>query len=79
VLFHFNADWLPGGFAGVDVFFVISGFLITGIIFRALEQQRFRLSGFYLSRVRRIVPALAVLCAVLLIAGWFFLLPNAYG
>ncbi|MCI1009021.1 acyltransferase [Pseudomonas oryzihabitans] len=79
VLFHFNADWLPGGFAGVDVFFVISGFLITGIIFRALEQQRFRLSAFYLSRVRRIVPALAVLCAVLLIAGWFFLLPNAYG
>jgi peptidoglycan/LPS O-acetylase OafA/YrhL len=41
VLFHFNASWLPGGFAGVDVFFVISGFLMTGIIFRGIEQEKF--------------------------------------
>ena len=39
VLFHFNASWMPGGFAGVDVFFVISGFLMTGIIFRGVEQE----------------------------------------
>ena len=47
VLFHFNPTWLPGGFAGVDVFFVISGFLMTSIIFRDLEQQRFNLFKFY--------------------------------
>ena len=41
VLFHFNAAWMPGGFAGVDVFFVISGFLMTGIIFRGIEQDNF--------------------------------------
>jgi peptidoglycan/LPS O-acetylase OafA/YrhL len=41
VLFHFNASWMPGGFAGVDVFFVISGFLMTGIIFREIEKKIF--------------------------------------
>ncbi|MFI3245032.1 MAG: acyltransferase family protein [Ferrimonas sp.] len=74
VLFHFHAPWLPGGFAGVDVFFVISGFLMTGIILPALAQQRFSLWRFYQARVRRIVPALAVLCLALLLFGWFFTL-----
>ena len=79
VLFHFKADLLPGGFAGVDIFFVISGYLITGIIFRKLEQNSFSLVGFYKSRAQRIIPALAVMCLVLLAAGWFYLLPLEYG
>ncbi|TMS79630.1 acyltransferase family protein, partial [Pseudoalteromonas sp. S554] len=78
VLFHFNPSWMPGGFAGVDVFFVISGFLMTGIIFKGLEQQNFSIIKFYISRANRIIPALAILCIVLLIFGWFFLSPVDY-
>jgi peptidoglycan/LPS O-acetylase OafA/YrhL len=65
VLFHFNASWMPGGFAGVDVFFVISGFLMTGIIFRGIEQKNFSILRFYVARANRIIPALAVLCLFL--------------
>lgn len=78
VLFHFNASWIPGGFAGVDVFFVISGFLMTGIIFRGIEQENFSILKFYIARANRIIPALAVLCLVLLIFGWFYLTPIEY-
>lgn len=78
LLYHFQPAWLPGGFAGVDVFFVISGFLITGIIMRGMKAGTFTLSGFYRSRAKRIIPALAVLCLVLLVAGWFFMLPLDY-
>ena len=78
VLFHFNPNWMPGGFAGVDVFFVISGFLMTGIIFKGLEQQNFSLIKFYIARANRIIPALAILCIVLLIFGLFFLSPVDY-
>jgi peptidoglycan/LPS O-acetylase OafA/YrhL len=78
VLFHFNAYWLPGGFAGVDVFFVISGFLMTSIIFRRLEQDKFSIMHFYVARANRIIPALAFLCVCLLIFGWFYLIPSEY-
>lgn len=78
VLFHFNASWMPGGFAGVDVFFVISGFLMTGIIFRGIEQENFSILKFYVARANRIIPALAVLCLVLLVFGWFYLTPLDY-
>ena len=78
VLFHFNDSWMPGGFAGVDVFFVISGFLMTGIIFRGLEQKNFSIWKFYIARANRIIPALAVLCCVLLVFGWFYLTPIDY-
>jgi len=78
VLFHFNASWLPGGFAGVDVFFVISGFLMTGIIFKGIEQERFSILKFYIARANRIIPALAMLCFVLLVFGWFYLVPLDY-
>lgn len=78
VLFHFNASWMPGGFAGVDVFFVISGFLMTGIIFRGIEQENFSILKFYVARANRIIPALALLCLVLLVFGWFYLTPLEY-
>jgi peptidoglycan/LPS O-acetylase OafA/YrhL len=78
VIFHAFPDALPGGFIGVDIFFVISGFLITGIITRELEQKRFSLVGFYGRRIRRIFPALIVVLAVTLVLGWLWLLPAAY-
>ena len=76
VLYHFGVPGFAGGFVGVDVFFVISGFLMTGIIIAGLERGNFSLWGFYLARARRIIPALLVLCVSLLILGWFWL-PNA--
>ena len=78
VLFHFYPNLLPGGFAGVDVFFVISGFLMTGIIARGMDSQQFSLVRFYKARAKRIVPALFVLCSALIIFGWFFLIPSEY-
>src|SRR5882757_9826451 len=76
--FHAFPDALPGGFIGVDVFFVISGFLITGIIARELDQQRFSLLGFYQRRIRRIFPALIVVLGTVLVLGWLWMLPAAY-
>lgn len=78
VLFHFNSTWMPGGFAGVDVFFVISGFLMTKIIFKGLEQNNFSILNFYVARANRIIPALALLCLVLLVFGWLYLTPLEY-
>ena len=78
VLFHFDANWLPGGFAGVDVFFVISGYLMTAIIFKGVEQNNFSLTKFYLARAKRIVPALTVLSTTLLVFGWFYLYNVEY-
>ena len=78
VLFHFSPTWVPGGFAGVDVFFVISGFLMTGIIFRGIEQKSFSIIKFYIDRGNRIIPPLVILCVVLLIFGWLFLIPIDY-
>ncbi|MCO4321516.1 acyltransferase family protein [Aliidiomarina quisquiliarum] len=73
LLFHFAVPGFAGGFAGVDVFFVISGLLMTDIIVSGLHQQRFQLGVFYLARAKRIFPALIVLVAVLLTAAWFVL------
>lgn len=78
VLFHFKVGGFTGGFAGVDVFFVISGFLMTGIIFTSLQKKSFSLLGFYASRARRIVPALLALCVALLLFGFVFLPLDDY-
>src|SRR5450830_1827280 len=78
VLFHFNVVGFDGGFVGVDVFFVISGYLMTAMIFPAVEESRFSLLKFYLGRVRRIVPALATVCMATLIAGWCLLFPEDF-
>ena len=70
VMYHFGVPGFAGGFVGVDVFFVISGFLMTRIIVNSLQGQSgkpFSVWQFYLARARRIVPALLVLCALLLV------------
>lgn len=76
VLGHAGVPFLPAGFVGVDVFFVISGFLIGSILMSQLEQGTFTLSGFYAKRVRRIFPALYVMIFVTLVAGWFLNTPH---
>ena len=76
--YHAFPQSMPGGFVGVDVFFVISGFLITGIIARELEQQRFSLATFYVRRIRRIFPALVVVLSAVLVLGWLWMLPAAF-
>ncbi len=73
VLFHFKLLKVSGGFIGVDVFFVISGFFMTGIIVDKIATESFSLSDFYLARARRIIPALVGLVTVLLIFGYFCL------
>jgi peptidoglycan/LPS O-acetylase OafA/YrhL len=78
VIFHAFPKALPGGFVGVDVFFVISGFLITELIAREAVTQQFSLLRFYGRRARRIFPALFVVLAACLAAGWVLLLPIDY-
>ncbi len=78
VLYHFGVAGFSGGFVGVDVFFVISGYLMTRIILGPLAAARFSVFGFYLARARRIFPALAALCALLMLFGWFTLSPMDY-
>ena len=76
VLFHVIPKQFPGGFAGVDAFFVISGYLITSIIVTDLDQRRFRFTEFYARRVRRLFPALVVVLAVTLALGFWLFLPQ---
>ena len=76
ILFHCGVPGFSGGFVGVDIFFVISGFLITSILAREIDQSRFSVIAFYERRVRRIIPALVAVLAVTAIAMPFFLLPN---
>ncbi|MFK8011411.1 MAG: acyltransferase family protein, partial [Marinicellaceae bacterium] len=60
LFFHIHIPYFEGGFVGVDVFFVISGYLITGLIVRQISNQKFSFSAFYLRRIRRLFPALLV-------------------
>jgi peptidoglycan/LPS O-acetylase OafA/YrhL len=78
VFFHAFPGKVPGGFAGVDVFFVISGYLITHIIQRGLRDGDFSFADFYAHRVRRILPALLTVLAACLAFGWTELLPFEY-
>ena len=71
VLFHAFPDHVPGGFIGVDIFFVISGYLITKIIKSDLEQGNFSYLGFYARRIRRLFPSLIVTITACFVAGWF--------
>ncbi len=78
VNFHAFPEAVPGGFIGVDIFFVISGFLITGIVARELASDRFSLLHFYDRRIKRIFPALLVVLAAVLVLGFLWMLPEAY-
>jgi len=78
VVYHAFPMLLEAGFIGVDIFFVISGYLISGIILNALQQGTFSLWDFYSRRIRRIFPALIVVLTAVLIFGWFTLLPDEY-
>ncbi|MFO3724932.1 acyltransferase family protein [Pseudomonas sp. HLMP] len=72
---HLNTAWLPGGFIGVDIFFVISGFLITSQVFAEVREGRFSLRRFYQRRINRIVPALATVLLASVVVGAFLLSP----
>lgn len=76
VLFHAFPDDFKGGFVGVDVFFVISGFLIGGLITHELDAGTFSFASFYARRVRRIFPALIVVVAAVLLIGWNSMFPQ---
>ena len=68
LLFHAGLGF-PGGYVGVDVFFVISGFLITSIILRDIESGSFSIRDFWVRRIRRILPAVSALIAMVLVVG----------
>lgn len=83
IAYHFTPANFPGGFIGVDIFFVISGYLITGILVKAIDEHEYPsfhslLSDFYQRRIRRIFPALALVLAACLVTGWFVLFSSEY-
>jgi len=78
VLFHVGFEAVPGGFIGVDVFFVISGFLITGLITDHLRHGEFSFWEFYARRTRRIFPALLTMVSIVVAVGYFILTPAEY-
>jgi len=76
--FHAFPTWVKGGFIGVDVFFVISGFLISSIIYESLDKGEFTFREFYVRRIRRIFPALIVVMTTCFVFGWFSLLTDEF-
>src|SRR5471032_2249902 len=78
VLYHAFPQLLHGGFAGVDIFFVISGFLITRILLEELRLGSFTVAGFYARRIQRIFPALILVMLSCAVFGWCALFPDEY-
>lgn len=76
--FHGFPRILPGGFIGVDIFFVISGYLISSILFKGLLSDNFTIHGFYARRIKRIFPALVTVLAVTYAVGWFVLFQDEF-
>ncbi len=76
--FHVFPSYIKGGFIGVDIFFVISGFLITAIILTDLESNNFSFMRFYWRRVRRIFPSLTLVLLFSLFIGWYVLMADEY-
>lgn len=77
IICHINESWLPGGFLGVDMFFVISGFLIGGIIYKDANAGTFSWKQFYLRRIRRILPAFFAVVICCLIVGAYIYAPDS--
>lgn len=75
-IYHLNSHWLPGGFIGVDVFFVLSGFLMASIVLKQQEDGTFSFTEFYSKRIKRIVPAYYIMVLVTAIASAFILIGN---
>jgi len=78
VLFHLGVPGFRGGFVGVDIFFVISGFLITGLLLRDIRKGEFSIITFYERRIRRIFPALFVIIAFCFVLGFLVFVPNLF-
>ncbi|TQV74859.1 acyltransferase [Aliikangiella marina] len=78
IVFHAGVESMSGGFIGVDVFYVISGFLITRILLKSVAEEKFSFSDFYARRIKRLLPAAMVLIVCTLIFGAFILSPNRY-
>ncbi len=78
ILFHGFSTILPGGFVGVDIFFVISGYLICGIILKDVLNDRFSISKFYARRIKRIFPALVTVLAAVFVIGWLLFFPDEF-
>ena len=76
ILFHAGSTFFSGGYVGIDVFFVISDFLITSIILEERETGVFSIAGFYERRARRILPALYVVMLVCIPVAWIWMLPK---
>jgi peptidoglycan/LPS O-acetylase OafA/YrhL len=78
VIFHAFPTYITGGFIGVDIFFVISGYLISTIILREMDKGYFNFLQFYIRRIKRIFPSLIIVMGACFIVGWFTLLPDEY-
>lgn len=78
-IFHLNKNWLPGGFLGVDLFFVISGYLVSSIILQEINHNRFNLSVFFVKRIKRIVPAYFFTLILVAIASSYFYMSSDIG
>jgi peptidoglycan/LPS O-acetylase OafA/YrhL len=78
IFFHNGIKIFSGGFIGVDVFFVISGYLITSVLIEDIENKEFSIINFYERRARRILPAFFFMIFSCIIIGWFILTPYFY-
>lgn len=78
ILFHAGFEWFSGGFVGVDVFFVVSGYLITSIIYGEVKRGEFSIVKFYERRARRILPALFFVSIICLMFAWMWMLPREF-
>ena len=76
IFYHAGIEIFNGGYVGVDIFFVVSGYLITTIILKELDEGKFSIINFYERRIRRIIPALFAVMFVSIIFAYFLLLPN---
>lgn len=78
VLFHMNAYWIPGGFIGVDIFFVISGYIITSAIYPQIVNKEFSFNQFYVKRIKRILPLFYLVAMTSLVFAYWLYTPNDF-